>query len=423
MYSGIIPGTANSRRSARRSRTRSSSGSPASSYRAAAPQPDAGALTRWASPARHHYGFRVTQLAAHGRQKCSNGASQYGVATFVGTAVPLFAGVPKRFRAWMSHGDEVNARRRASVAVAHTRTRAFAAGEHHRPPVPVQFHPEVVHSPGRKRCCRTSSTRSAASPTAGPCTSCADAPSRIRAQVGNGRIVLLGALGRRVTRRSRRRSAAPRVGDRFVCIFVDHGLLRLNEAEEVSRDLGVKRGPEPASRRERRRAVPQNRGRLGPRAPSARSSATSSSRSSEARRRGSADVEFLAQGTLYPDVIESASASRSRVIKVPPQRGRPAGAELALVEPLRWLFKDEVRRSGRPLGASTAPRGPASVPRAGPRRARHSAPSTRDLDAAPADAIFLEMRRAPGLRPPARGRRSPCCCRFRSVGSWATSHS
>src|SRR5262249_48074950 len=141
------------------------------------------------------------------------------------------------------------------------------------------------------------------------------------------------------------------VGKRLVCVLVDHGLLRMGEAEEVARELGEKRGLNLGGVGARERVLAKLRG--GPGREQKRKIIGAEFIAvfeEEAKKTG--PIEFLAQGTLYPDVIESASAGwGAQVIKTHHNvGGLPERMKLRLVEPLRWLFKDEVRALGRELG-------------------------------------------------------------------------
>ena len=140
------------------------------------------------------------------------------------------------------------------------------------------------------------------------------------------------------------------VGDRLTCVLVDHGLLREGEAEEVRRELGKKRKLSLVVVDARQRFLRELAGVVDPeRKRKIIGSEFIAVFEEEARRIG--DVDFLAQGTLYPDVIESASAGHgAQVIKTHHNvGGLPERMNLKLVEPLRWLFKDEVRELGREL--------------------------------------------------------------------------
>jgi GMP synthase (glutamine-hydrolysing) len=353
VFSEIVPGTTPAAAiAARRPSALVLSGSPASGYREAAPLPDPGIYELKRPVLGICYGLQATMRLMGGELKRAARA-EYGMATFVlDRRSALFAGVPKRFRAWMSHGDEVAALPAGWRRVAHTANCAFAAVEHEtRPFHLIQFHPEVVHSLYGKQVLRNflfgvCGLRGGWSMKSFLRTAIAG----IRAQVGpDGHILcgLSGGVDSSVVATLCHRA----VGKRLTCVMVNHGLLREGEAEEVARELGVARGL--------RLEIVDARGRFLDRL----AGVTEPERKrriigeefirvfeDEARRIG--PVGWLAQGTLYPDVIESASAGfGSQVIKSHHNvGGLPERMDLELIEPLRLLFKDEVRELGRALG-------------------------------------------------------------------------
>ena len=373
------------------------SGSPASGYRAEAPLPDAAIYAMKKPMLGICYGFQATAQLTGGRLAKATHA-EYGTATFVrdGTS-PLFAGVPRRFRAWMSHGDEVQALGDGWVRVAHTANCAFAAARHERLPYHmIQFHPEVVHTPYGRQVLANFLFKIAR--LKGGWTMkgfVAEAVRDIRTRVGDGRILcgLSGGVDSTVAATLCHRA----VGARLHCVLVDHGLLRMNEADEVRRELGEKRGLQlvVVDARERFLAKlaqvtdPERKRRI---------IGEEFIRVFEEEAAKVGPVEFLAQGTLYPDVIESASAGwGSQVIKTHHNvGGLPERMHLKLIEPLRMLFKDEVRALGRALGlpASLVDRHPFPGPGLAVRTL--GAVNAADLDTLrKADAIFLEeLRRA-----------------------------
>jgi GMP synthase (glutamine-hydrolysing) len=352
VFSEIVPGTTAAEEIRRR---RPSAlilgGSPASGYRAEAPMPDP-AIYRMRTPLLGIcYGFQAT-MQIMGGVLAKAPRAEYGLATFViDRPSPLFKGVPKRFRAWMSHGDEVQALPDGWRRIAHTSNCAFAAAMHETRPIHlIQFHPEVVHSPYGSRVLANflfgiAGLKGGWSMQSFLKTAVAD----VRKQVGNGHVLcgLSGGVDSTVVATLCHRA----IGDRLTCVLVDHGLLREGEAEEVRRELGEKRGLRlvVVDARERFLAKlagvtdPEQKRRLIGREFIAVFE-------EEARRIG--PVEFLAQGTLYPDVIESASAGfGAQVIKTHHNvGGLPETMRLSLIEPLRLLFKDEVRALGRALG-------------------------------------------------------------------------
>ncbi len=267
----------------------------------------------------------------------------------------LFEGVwPKGARAsvWMSHGDRVT-RLPAGFRVAATSEGApFAAiADEARRFYGVQFHPEVAHTPGGAALIANFVHKIAGLP--GTWTMAhfrAGAIEKIRAQVGDGRVIsgLSGGVDSAVASVLIHEA----IGDRLTCVFVDHGLMRLNEAREVvglfrghyniplahvdasARFLAALKGK--ADPEEKRKTI----GGL-----------FIDVFEEEEKKLGGA--EFLAQGTLYPDVIESVSFTGGPSVTIKSHHnvgGLPERMNLKLVEPLRELFKDEVRALGRELG-------------------------------------------------------------------------
>ena len=268
-------------------------------------------------------------------------------------AHPLFAGLePGERSVWMSHGDRVLRLPDGFEVIGTSDGSPFAATAHRdRPLMGIQFHPEVVHTEGGSRIlanfvheicgCSGSWTVEAF---------VEEAVTAVRSQVGDaGRVVcgLSGGVDSSVAAALVHRA----IGDRLMCIFVDHGLLRKNERAEVESafadSLGIPLVTVDAGERfgqalkdvtepeEKRRII----GRL-----------FTDIFEEEAQRIGGAD--YLVQGTLYPDVIESVSVrGPSATIKTHHNvGGLPERMRLELVEPLRELFKDEVREAGRLVG-------------------------------------------------------------------------
>ena len=352
VFSEIVPGSMPvSEIVARKPSALILSGSPASGYRAAAPLPDAGIYALAKPLLGICYGFQATAQLTGGKLAKAD-AAEYGQANFViDRPSPLFAGVPKRFRAWMSHGDEVQALGPGWVPVAHTRNCRFAAARHEKLPFHlIQFHPEVVHSPYGKAVLRNFLFRVARLEGGWSMKSfLRQAVADIRAQVGDGHILcgLSGGVDSTVVATLCHRA----VGKRLQCVLVDHGLLREGEAEEVARELGEKRRLQLTVVDARERFLSALAGVTDPeRKRKIIGAEFIAVFEEEARKHG--PVEYLAQGTLYPDVIESASAGHgAQVIKTHHNvGGLPERMNLRLIEPLRMIFKDEVRVLGRELG-------------------------------------------------------------------------
>ena len=327
------------------------SGSPSSGYRVEAPRPDAGIYGLGLPLLGICYGFQVTALLLGGKVGKAE-HREYGAAMFVQDGrSPLFAGVPKRFKAWMSHGDNVEALPDGWVKVAHTSNCAFAAARHKDKPYHlIQFHPEVVHSPYGKQVLSNFLFRIAKLEASWSMKDfLKTAIKEVRAQVGDGRVLcgLSGGVDSTVAATLIHKA----IGDRLTCVLVDHGLMRLNETADVERELGSRRHLNLRVVNAQRRFLDRLDGVADPeRKRKIIGEEFVAVFEEEAQKIGKLD--FLAQGTLYPDVIESASAGfGAQVIKSHHNvGGLPERMRMKLVEPLRRLFKDEVRELGRELG-------------------------------------------------------------------------
>ncbi len=300
---------------------------------------------------------------------------------------------------WMSHGDRVLALPDGFEVVARSASSPFAAIRHEERPIwGVQFHPEVVHTDGGSEILRRFVHEICGCQPSWTTDAFIEATiDAIREQVGDRRLVcgLSGGVDSSVAAALVHRA----VGDQLTCIFVDHGLMRANEREQVEalfeQSLGVKLVAVDASElflrelkgvddpEKKRRTI----GRL-----------FIEVFEEEAARIG--DVDFLVQGTLYPDVIESVSVKgASATIKTHHNvGGLPEDMKLELVEPLRELFKDEVREVGRKLGLPEAAVGRHPFP--GPGLAiRIMGPVDRERleTLRQADAILISEIRAAGL--------------------------
>jgi GMP synthase (glutamine-hydrolysing) len=399
VYSEVVPGTTPVAK-LRKARPAAIilSGSPASGYRAEAPLPDPGVYRLGVPLLGICYGFQVTMQLMGGHVAKAD-RREYGAATFVQDGrSPLFTGVPRRFKAWMSHGDEVQALPDGWVRVAHTSNCAFAAARHRDLPFHlIQFHPEVVHSPYGKQVLSNFLFRIAKVEAGWSMKDfLREAVREIRQQVGpRGRVLcgLSGGVDSTVAATLIHRA----IGDRLTCVLVDHGLLRLDEAAEVERELGSRRHLNLRVVDARARFLKKLEGVTDPeRKRKIIGNEFVAVFEREARRIGRLD--FLAQGTLYPDLIESAGAGfGAQVIKSHHNvGGLPDRMRMKLVEPLRRLFKDEVRALGRELGLPSHLVDRHPFPGPGLAVRVLGAITEHDLDVLrKADAIFIEeLRRA-----------------------------
>jgi GMP synthase (glutamine-hydrolysing) len=328
------------------------SGGPASVYAEGAPASDPGIYALGVPVLGICYG---QQLMAHqlGGVVEKADAREYGRARLhVEKPHPLFAGFGAEDRnVWMSHGDRVLRLPEGWEVIATSANSPFAAVAHRTQPlVGVQFHPEVNHTEGGDQLLRNFALGMCG--CAGTWTAFAfveSAVERVRAQVGSGRAIcgLSGGVDSSVAAALVHRA----IGEQLTCIFVDHGLLREGERAEVERtfrdNLHVRLDTVDAGERFLRALAgvtePETKRKIIGRL-------FIEIFEEEAAKLGGAD--FLVQGTLYPDVIESISVrGPSATIKTHHNvGGLPERMRLALVEPLRELFKDEVRAAGRQLG-------------------------------------------------------------------------
>jgi GMP synthase (glutamine-hydrolysing) len=279
--------------------------------------------------------------------------SEFGPATLEVTQEdPLFEGVPLRSRAWMSHGDTVLAPPPGFASLAQTDRCAIAAiGSRERRIYGVQFHPEVAHSEAGKRVISNFLHGIAKLPATWEMASFGDAAvAEIRTQVGAGRVIC--ALSGGVDSAVAATLVSRAIGDQLTCVFVDTGLLR---EDEPARVLGAFRDVlhlKVMLVDARRRFLDRLTGIIDPEEKRiAIGHEFIAVFEEEAAKLP--DVEYLVQGTLYPDVIESKTPGSKAGHKIKSHHnvgGLPERMALQLVEPLRLLFKDEVRALGRVLG-------------------------------------------------------------------------
>jgi GMP synthase (glutamine-hydrolysing) len=257
---------------------------------------------------------------------------------------------------WMSHGDRVDALPPGFVCSATTGSIAFAAmSDERRRFYGVQFHPEVTHTLQGARLLERFVREICGTDALWSTGNIIDAAiARVRAQVGNKNVLLglSGGVDSSVVAALLQRA----IGGQLTCVFVDHGLLRLGEAAEVMRTFAQHLGVRVIRVDAEARFLEALAGVTDPEAKRKIIGRTFVDVFEEEARKLSG-VEFLAQGTIYPDVIESAGArtGKAHVIKSHHNvGGLPERMHLQLIEPLRELFKDEVRRLGVELGLARA---------------------------------------------------------------------
>ena len=332
------------------------SGGPASVYAEGAPQLDPALFDLGLPVFGICYGFQAMAQALGGTV-AHTGTSEYGRTELKVTGGDLHSGLPGVQPVWMSHGDAVTAAPDGFEVVASSPGAAVAAFENRaRRLAGVQYHPEVMHTPHGQQVLSRFLHDFAGLGAEWTAANIAGAlVEQVRAQIGDGHAIcgLSGGVDSAVAAALVQRA----IGDRLTCVFVDHGLLRAGERAQVQRDFVAATGAN---------LVTVD-------AAEAFLQALSGVRNPEGKRKiigrqfirafegavrdvlGDSDsgksIEFLVQGTLYPDVVESGGGTGAANIKSHHNvGGLPDDLEFKLVEPLRLLFKDEVRAVGRELG-------------------------------------------------------------------------
>jgi GMP synthase (glutamine-hydrolysing) len=327
------------------------SGGPASVYSEGAPELDPRIFELGVPTLGICYGMQLMARDLGGAVE-RTGVSEFGKTGLEAVESELFHDLPPEQTVWMSHRDSVTAPPEGAVVTASSPSTPIAAFEHRGKRLyGVQFHPEVVHTPHGQEILKNFLYEVAdVPPTWTPAAVIEEQVSLVRATVGNETV--LCALSGGVDSAVAALLVHKAVGDQLTCVFVDHGLLRENEAEQVvetfsghfrvplvhvqAQERFLSRLEGVSDPEEKRTIVGEEFIRVF---------------EEEATKLG--DIRFLVQGTLYSDVIESGGAEDGVAAKIKSHHnvgGLPADMRMELVEPLRLLFKDEVRRVGEELG-------------------------------------------------------------------------
>ncbi len=333
------------------------SGGPSSVYEAGSPQLDKGILELGIPVLGICYGFQTLANALGGRVDAT-GKREYGATELRVTAGgEILDGQPAEQICWMSHGDQVMKAPAGFEVLASTDTTPVAAFANSEKKIyGVQWHPEVKHSAFGQNVLENFLHKAAGIPaTWNSGNVIAEQVEKIRAQVGNDRVIcgLSGGVDSAVAAALVHKA----VGDQLVCVFVNHGLLRQDEAEQVERDYVAATGIRLVVVDAQQKFLDALEGVTDPETKRKIIGREFIRTFEEAQAaliaEAAADnrpIRFLVQGTLYPDVVESGGGATAGIKSHHNVGGLPDDLQFELVEPLRTLFKDEVRAIGAELG-------------------------------------------------------------------------
>ena len=363
VYSEIVPHTVSAEEiSARNPVGIVLSGGPSSVYEEGAPRLDPGVFELGVPTLGICYGFQVMARTLGG-EVANTGLREYGAtdATIITDSV-LLEGQPVEQNVWMSHGDQVSEAPAGFTVLARTAATAVAAfANDERRLYGVQWHPEVKHSDHGQQVLENFLHKAAGLPADWNSGNViAEQVEKIRAQVGSGRV--LSALSGGVDSAVSTALVHEAVGDQLTAVFIDHGLLRKGEREQVENDYVASTGVRLITVDARETFLnalagvsdPEQKRKIIGREFIRAFEKVQADLVAEAAAQGE-PIRFLVQGTLYPDVVESGGGTGTANIKSHHNvGGLPEDLQFELVEPLRTLFKDEVRAIGRELGLPEA---------------------------------------------------------------------
>ncbi len=355
MFSEVIPHTATVEEiKAKDPQAIVLSGGPASVYADGAPSLDPALFDLDVPVFGICYGFQAMAQALGGTVE-HTGTSEYGRTELHVAGGDLHAELPETQPVWMSHGDAVTAAPDGFNVIASSAGAPVAGFENRaRRLAGVQYHPEVLHSPhGQQVLSRFLHEFAGIGATWTAANIAEQLIEAVRAQIGDGRAIcaLSGGVDSAVAAALVQRA----IGDRLTCVFVDHGLLRAGERAQVERDFVAATGAKLVTLDVADRFLEALTGVTNPEG-KRKIIGREFIRAFERVVRDTlgaseGEIEYLVQGTLYPDVVESGGGAGTANIKSHHNvGGLPDDLKFKLVEPLRLLFKDEVRAVGRELG-------------------------------------------------------------------------